>query len=426
MDKILDTLRSSSQSRFKGKEKIIAISYQRYVGSSGKISELYSNASGHPHIFARRYSSWEYHPHLTREDFQSFYDEDPEKAACIYGSVITGSFVDSWIKDSRRIKNAMNWERKWIFDWPLPYDPDPVGSEKWVAKLTHREWQSLPSSEYTYKSDEFAQPVLLDPYNIPIREMGDPNKIYVLCGDPAAGSEKTGGDGYGLALGHREIKIIDGIEYPRVVVDFAFRFTGSMFPEGQVQMAAVERLITRLKERYGYNIRYVSMDGWNSLSLTQWVAKTYRNVIVRDRNLVETKDYSALRDAIMGEAPPSSGEGNPSTNGGIDVPWHPILFEEWRNLREARDVKGGKVDHPDGGTKDISDTVAKLTYIINYAWPFSETSLITVGTNALNTPTTKELEMRVQTRTATEEERKVYYESIASDLIGLGSLFRRK
>lgn len=420
VDKILDTLRSSSQSRFKGKEKIIAISYQRYTGSSGKIADLYSSAVGHSHIFARRHASWEFHPVLERSDFQTFFDENPEKAACIYGSVISGAFEDSWIKDSERIKRAMNWERKWIFDWELPYDPDPVGTTRWVSKLSHHEWKAVPDTEYSYRTPQ-GELKVLDPYNIPIRVPGDPNKIYTLCGDPALGSEKTGGDGYGLTMGHREIVKIDGVPYVRPVVDFSFRFTGSMFEEGQVQLSAVEALIQNLKERYGYNIKYFSFDGWNSIALTQWIAKTYNNVIVRDRNIVETKDYSALRDAIFGEAPPSSGKGAKMTTGGIDMPWHPILYEELRNLREDRSKKGGKVDHTSTSTKDIADTVAKFVYTVVYQWPFVETTLSGMSAGQ-DTPTVDHaLLSRLKTDTASDDDKKVYYESIASDAVGLGT-----
>ncbi|MFA5626173.1 MAG: LAGLIDADG family homing endonuclease [Thiohalomonadaceae bacterium] len=679
VEKILDTLRTSSQSRFKGKEKVVAISYQRYSGSSGKIAQLYSTAIGSAHIYARRYASWEFHPARTREDFQTYFDEDPEKAACIYGSELMGSFVDSWIKDTLRIKNAMNWERKWILDWPLPYDPDEIGSEKWKAKLAHLEWQAQPASEYSYR-DNSGVIHTLDPYDLPIRVPGDPNTVYVLCGDPAAGSEKNGGDGYGVTLGHRELVRVGDFEYPRPVIDFSFRFIGRMFPEGQIQMSAMENLISKLKDRYGYNIQYFSFDGWNcqvvgsrvltpsgyklvetlkkhddvvgnkninkvvetevkhdiptktiktdigleftvtsnhplltkdnkwlladqlqpgdklklflgddhfgtthdpdkalfhgkdendhvpewifgateesigmflsglyeskgsvvvdingvksphveyntlseklskevqllllqlgikswrtslgedysiliygeslelfrnlvgfrsteklskalvtegsrcncpeatvtsvedsvssivhmevdgdhtyagegvvnhnSLHLTQWIARTYPGVIVQDGNIVQTKDYTALRDAIFGEAPPTSGQGEKETNGGIDIPWNPVLFEELRNLREDRSKPKIKVDHTSTSTKDIADTVAKLAYITMYAWPFIDTVLHSVGQEPPLSGVDPQMLDRLRTNTASEEDKKVYYEAVASDVVGLG-LFKR-
>lgn len=415
VDRIVETLRSSSLSRFQGKEKIMVISYRRYIGSSGKILEYYNSAVGRPHIYARRYASWEFHPKFTTQDnFQVHFDENPERAACIYGSIDSGSFTDSWIKDVKRIKSAMNIERDWIFDWPLPYQVESPGTERWWAQETHGEWKQSPLSEHSY-TDDNGQLHVLDPYDIPIKRFGDSSIQYVMIGDPAQGSEANGGDGYGLVLAHRELfKDEMGRKFVRPVIDFAFRFTGRMFEEGQVQMIAVQYLFEKLKERCGYNIKVFSSDGWNSLSLTQWIAKTYKDVIVYDRNLVEYKDYSVLRDAIFGEAPPSNGKGDKEVNGGIDIPWHPIVFEELRNLREIKEGKP-KVDHPDNGTKDIADTIAKACRLLIYEWPLMD--VYTAGTNR----TDYDLEKRIRNNVATEEDIVVHKESYNSNLLGIGS-----
>jgi hypothetical protein len=415
VDKIVDTLRTSSQSRFRGKEKIMVISYRRYVGSSGKILELFSKAKGISHVYARRYSSWEFHPKLTREDFDNYYKENPEKADCMYGSIESGNFVDSWIKDPKRIKAAMSLSRKWTIDWPTPYEPNPPGSEGWLVKEAHDEWKSSPLSEHTY-TDHNGVLQKLDPYNIPITEYGKAGHYYVFTGDPALGSEANGGDGYGVSLGHREIiKDERGNKQVRPVIDFAFRFTGRMFDEGQVQMVAIEKLIEKLKTKYGYNIKVFSFDGWNSSSLTQWLAREYKDVIIYDRSIVGYEDYTALRDAIFGEAPPTNGKGMKESNGGIDIPWHPILYEELRNLREDRSKAVPKVDHVDGQTKDIADAVARLVRILKYEWPFVE--MLGAGTGA----SSANLENKLRSQIATFEEKSQYQEAVNSAVAGLGS-----
>lgn len=415
-ERILDTLRTSARSRFSGKEKVMAISYRRYTGSSGKILELYNSAVGKQHIFARRYASWEFHPIRTRADFDTDFDENPEKAACIYGSIDTGSFVDSWIKDVKRLKSSFNLNRTWIFDWPLPYQVDEPGSESWWNKETHAEWRNSPMSEHSYHDANGVLRVL-DPYDMPIKYYGDSRYQYVFIGDPALGSEANGGDGYGLCLAHREIvKDERGNKHVRPVIDFAFRFTGRMFEEGQVQMKAVELLFKKLKERYGYNIKVASFDGWNSASISQWIAKTYKDVIVYNSNLVEYQDYTVLRDCIFGEAPPSNGKGDRETNGGIDIPWHPVLFEELRNLREDRTKPKAKVDHPETGghTKDISDTVAKACRLLVYQWPFTEIS--TAGGHLVD-----DVKKKVANSVASDSEVESYNREINSNLVGLGS-----
>lgn len=415
VEKIINTLRTSSESRFTGKEKVIVISYRRYEGSSGKILDYYNKFKSMTHIYARRYASWEFHPIRTYEDFVNYYKENPEKAACMYGSVDTGSYIDSWIKDPKRIKASMNLERTWIFDWPLPYQTSIPGTKDWWSADNHDEWKQSPMSEHSYV-DANGVTHMLDPYDIPIKEHGNPRYKYVLCGDPALGSEANGGDGYGVTLAHREIiKGEDGKKYIRPIIDFAFRFTGRMFDEGQVQMNAIEKLIRKLKEQYGYDIRIFSFDGWNSISLTQWISKQYKNSIVYDRNIVETADYTTLRDSIFGEAPPSNGKGSKETNGGIDWPWHPIIYEEARNLKEDRTKNPPKVDHPDNGTKDIMDTIAKATRIIIHQWPFMD--VYAAGTNVKE----RDVERRVDLGVASQEETKDYYENMYSSSVGLGS-----
>lgn len=411
VDKAITTLRSSASSRFRGKEKVIVISYRRYEGSSGKILEYYTKHRSDDHVFARRYASWEYHPILTREDFDTFFEENPEQSDCIYGSTDSGSFVDSWIKDPKRIKAAMNIERPWILDWPLPYDPDEIGTAKWWEKEAHAEWKNSPLSESQYTKDGITY--RLDPYNLPISKYGDPNTYYVLVGDPALGSVINGGDGYGICLGHRTI-VYDskGRKYVRPVLDFTFRFTGRMFDEGQVQMAAIENLIRKLKEERGYNIKVFSFDMWNSSSTTQWISKTYKDVIVYDRHLVEYRDYNMLRDAIFAEAAPSGGRGSKQSGGGIDLPWHPILYEELRNLREEKSKN--RVEHTTTSGKDMADTIARLVRLTVYQWPYSD--VVGAGTNY----TQDDIAARVNLNIATEEEATKYSEEMNSGLYGLG------
>lgn len=420
-DKIIDTLRTSAQSRFVGKEKIITISYRRYVGSSGKILQLFNNSQGHKHIYARRYASWEFHPKLTREDFQNFYDENPEQADCMYGSSLTGSFADSWMKDIPRIKKAMNIEREWILDWPLPYDPDPVGSERWWARDTHAAWVTSPASEHSY-TDSSGALRELDPYNLPIRVLGDPDHKYIFVGDPALGSDLNGGDGYGVCLAHREIvEGPRGEKYVRPVIDFSFRFTGRMFEEKQVQMVAIEKLIKRLIHNYGYNIKIFSFDGWNSASLTQWISNTYKDAIVYDRAIVGFKEYESLRSALSGEAPPSSGKGDKENNGGIDIPWHPILFEELKGLREDRRTTPPRIDHPNNGSKDIADTVARAVHIAKNLWPFTDTTIVGSVTETAET----KLAAKIRSQTATEEDLNNYYKEVQGEAAGLGNRFEK-
>lgn len=360
IDKMLTVLRSSSNTRFLGKEKVTAISYSRYEGSNGMIKLLYETYKDHPEYYVKRYASWEFNP---RSEFtedspamQKAMRENPIKAKTIYASDPGDGYLDSWIRDAPRIKSAMRTDRKWILDIPVPPE----------------DWKQRPEMEANHLN-EYETLVPLNPYRLPIKEYGKPGMKYVFCGDPGLADEKSGGDGYGITLAHKETIIReDGNKYSRPVIDFSFRFTGNMFKEGQVQMIAVEKLIDRLVQEYGYDIKIFSFDGWNSASTTQHIARTYPKAIVYTRNIVETRDYTALRDAIYGEAMPSSGEGERALNGGIDMPYHPILYFELKELREDRTKNPPKIDHTDLSTKDIADTLAKAVRIITLQWPYQD------------------------------------------------------
>lgn len=358
---IFRTLDTSASTRFGKKRKVMTISFRRYVGSSGMIRTLYHEFK-HRELttgtaYARRYPSYVFNnkPGL-EESLEEFKNTKPEEYACMIESTDAEGSHDSFIRDAARIETSMRLEnRTWIFDMPIPPE----------------NWRNLGNAEYVWEKD--GQEYTLDPYDFPIAKKGIPGVKYVLAGDPALGSIAGGGDGYGLTLAHRElVKGKDGKMYPRPVIDFCFRFTGRMFPEGEVQMEAVHKLIEKLNN-YGYNIGIYSFDGWNSAATTQWIVKNYPSKIVYNRNLVETRDYTALKDAIFSHVPPSSGVGEPIVGGGISWFYHPILAFEIKELRI--DKEKGRIDHTDTSSKDIADTVAKCVRIITLQWPFVDIGL---------------------------------------------------
>jgi len=357
---IFRTLNTSSSTRFGARRKIMTISFRRYVGSSGVLKQLYSEFSQREKTtgtaYARRYATWEFNnkPGL-RKSLQEYIENKPEEAACMVESKDDEGYYDSWIKDTDRIKNSMRRDRSWIFNMPVPGE----------------NWELVKDSEYSWV-DKNGERRVLDPYNFPIVKRGNPKVKYILTGDPGLGNVQANGDSYGLTLAHREIIERNGKKWARPVIDFSFRFTGRMFDEGEIQFLAIENLIEKLNNM-GYNIAIYSFDQWNSVSLVQWIRRKYPKAAIQGgrSGLVETVDYSALRDAIFSQAPPSKGKGDLDEGAGIDWPYHPIVYWELKELRVDR--KKGKVDHQEHTSKDISDTIAKAVYIITMQWPFSDT-----------------------------------------------------
>jgi len=90
----------------------------------------------------------------------------------------------------------------------------------------------------------------------------------------------------------------------------------------------------------GFNVAQVSYDGWQSASSIQRLRKRGVNarVVSVDRNL---SAYDTLKEMI--------------NLGRLRICDYEPFFEEARRLRL---VRGTKVDHPPGGSKDVTDAVA--------------------------------------------------------------------
>jgi len=365
-ERMWNMLISSSRSRFAGREKIIAISYSRYPDSNGMIQELYEKYRGVDNAAVFRYPTWEFNPQRKKEDLQSDFDRDPDWAEAVYACNPPASTLNAWIKDAERIKNSMKDPKgRWPLKFPLPPE----------------DFMKYPLSE-AMRTLEDGTLMKLNPYHLPFEDWfkGQEDVAYMLVGDPAIGNVTTGGDAYGIALGHRETFVDkNGKIIHRPIIDFVFRYTGQMFEEREIQYEAIHNLIIELKERRGFDIRSFVFDQPFAVELSQWVRRRYGNVHIERNRSANLDDYSVLRAQIFGEAPPSSGTGKKIDNGGIEWFYHPILYWELKNLEV--DGKKKRVDHKPNTSKDMADPVAVLTYYAVRKWPIPD---INVSAGKLN------------------------------------------
>lgn len=355
-DKMWTMLRSSSLSRFSGREKVIAISYSRYGDSNEMIEKLYNQYKDAANGRAFKFPTWEFNPNpkVTKESFKAEFEQNPEEAECIYGCNPPKSALDAFIKDRDRVLASMKKNDRHPMVFPLP-------PENYLV---------YPLTEFERVVD--GQTLVLDPFNLEFKSSfkGIPGVEYMFVGDPGLGSVKNGGDAYGICLGHREVVFDDrGKKMVRPVVDFMFRFTGYMFKEREVQFDAIRKLIIKLKEELGFNISMFSFDFWNSADVTQWLRRRYGASIYinKERKYVKYEEFALLRQRIFGEEPPSGGEGERMNNGGLNWYYHPIVFNELVNLVEDR--AKNKVDHKDTSSKDMVDPIASFVYHAIYRWP---------------------------------------------------------
>ncbi len=141
-------------------------------------------------------------------------------------------------------------------------------------------------------------------------------------------------DACGVAMAHCEAG--DGSE-PRVIVDYVERIEPPR--GGEIEFERVRSRICELRDR-GFRIHQVSFDGWQSVDSRQILAR--RGFAVKEVSVDRSgRAYETLRELVNQRR----------------VTWPPCETLE-RELRALEWVRGTKVDHPPGGSKDVADAVA--------------------------------------------------------------------
>jgi len=108
----------------------------------------------------------------------------------------------------------------------------------------------------------------------------------------------------------------------------------------EIDIAEVRSWVKMLRTKYGYPIRAVTYDGWQSIeSMQAWKKQGMKTGLVSvDRT---SAPYKQLRDAIY--------------DGRLFMYNQPVLIEELFGLEY--DEKKDKIDHPITGSKDVADAV---------------------------------------------------------------------
>lgn len=178
------------------------------------------------------------------------------------------------------------------------------------------------------------------------RSNGDPRKRVVHLDIATSGD----GDAAGIAMGHVDRMIeVEGERKPYIVIDFVMRLKA---PGGsQIEIAVLRRIIYQLKDDFGFRIKKITMDGFQSTDTMQQLRKRRFEVdyLSVDKS---TQPYEDLRDAIYEER----------------IEWPPYLtFVHHGDLKAVQIVNqellelqdnGKKIDHPPKGSKDCTDAVA--------------------------------------------------------------------
>lgn len=158
------------------------------------------------------------------------------------------------------------------------------------------------------------------------------------------------GDAAGIAMGHvSHLVDIEGEEKPYIIIDMMMRVRAAS--GSQVMLADLRQVFYELRDERGFKLKTITMDGFQSVDTQQQLRKKHFN----PRYLSVDKDkgpYEDLRDAFYESR--------------IEVPEYmthlkvadtklvEIFFKEASELQDT----GRKIDHPVGGSKDVSDAVA--------------------------------------------------------------------
>lgn len=179
------------------------------------------------------------------------------------------------------------------------------------------------------------------------------------------------GDNAGIAIAHKsgmdkEILFKDQSRPERaILVDLDLAIHMSAPRDGEIEFEQVRKLLYWLRDYRGFKFGMSSFDGWQSVDSRQILKRAgflveYFSV---DVNLVA---YSTLKDLIYQQRfffpPPFQQKESEEIADIADLTeWSDqgdsmALFQ--KELRQLMLVLGKKVDHPDDGSKDVSDAVA--------------------------------------------------------------------
>ena len=161
--------------------------------------------------------------------------------------------------------------------------------------------------------------------HIDLAQSGDRCGIGMIRFDGMAEMERPGGHFERLPCG---------------TVELAISIEPGPDEETEIDIASVRNWVMRLKTDYGYPIRVVTFDSWNSLESRQQMkaAGMPTGLLSVDKTSGPMKQF---RDALYDER--------------LALPDSDLLHTEMRELEY--DKKKDKVDHPPSGSKDCVDGV---------------------------------------------------------------------
>ena len=164
------------------------------------------------------------------------------------------------------------------------------------------------------------------------------------------------GDALGFAMGHIDSMVeIEGERKPYIVFDCLVRVKA--LPGTEILMSEIRQLIYHLKEDRGFRIKTVTYDGFESTDTIQQLRKKhyFADKVSVDKN---TLPYEDLREALYErriEFPPYMTYLTKASTTRVEIAVQELL---------ALTDTGKKIDHPVGGSKDVTDAMAGVAFTL--------------------------------------------------------------
>lgn len=342
------TIHARITSRFQERGFLLVIGQMKK--GNGFAAKKYKELKKNPKAYAVRMSIWEslgwerfLNPDGTRDSF--WYDSDRKE------------IVPSGIASALKTEN--------LIEVPNLYRPDfennPEKALRDLAGIPPA--TGSPFISLTYKLQEAVER-WSDRYEglfTPVDEQGRIASWFlsnntlkrVVHIDMAYSSE---GDALGIAMGHvEEMVTIDNELKPYIIIDMLMRIQA---PAGrEIFLADVRRTIYHLRDERKFKIVKVTMDGFQSTDTRQQFQKRRidSEIISVDKQVLP---YHDLREAIYEnriDFPRYMVKLNPN-----DTSLTEVAVKELSELVD----NGTKVDHPEGGSKDIADAMAGVVFTL--------------------------------------------------------------
>jgi hypothetical protein len=356
------TIYSRITSRFEERGFILVIGQMKK--GNGFAAKKYKEFLDDPGAYAVRMAIWEsfgWDRYLNEDGTRDSFWYDTKRHDIIpsgAAKLIKGS-TDNLIEIPNTYKqDFLNNPEKALRDLAgiPPLTGSPFISLTYKITEARERWLAHQNPGYVTGSDELV-PVITSPVDAQNR-MAD----WFRCQDPLKRvahidlAYSANGDGLGLAMGHvRETVEIDGEHKPYIVIDLVMRIHA---PAGrEIFLGDVRRIIYWLRDERKFRITKVTMDGFQSTDTMQQLERKriQTELVSVDKQMLP---YYDLREAIYEDR--------------IEFPQYLVKLNESsmeltevlvKELEELVD-NGTKVDHPHGGSKDIADAVAGVTYTL--------------------------------------------------------------